>query len=770
MSESTQNEVNNQTLPQIKENINEKVSSETPSGVQEIKNGRTYSNVFTLDNLVEARENILSSGLSLKNTKLLNIIYNRLSPAQLADFGTHILYSGKFIPSNDTASQIDMKSASTINGSVAVGVNGRVISGPVGTGDYKSDLSDSTAAGSVTNRTHFNPPTGLTSARDANIAMQDANSGGFKARSTESCEKRYDRLIKDEGQLTKGTEKAFDNKGYPKMEAQAVLNCFGKDKLCFTKEAIVDLLFLCRSVEYVDLQDNPTNKRIRVFDKNYMNSQSVSQTLTNYNNSLVSKAQTEDDLINFVARVIYSNKDNVYIFAPCTSFTTLWRDNDYVQYLYGPPYRLDVHDRPDINMTYGDWAYWINRHLNGTNYTCVGYSDSYGALHCAWGTQLVAPTFTDAAGYQAYITDTTKFTPYVQTSFTVRIADPTDEYNVQDIYSAYTYLVQRYGKYDTPYGAVNFAGSTGENVNTQMFVCPVWSRIGYLLNFMEYINKDSTTFDLVRPLVRNKAYHLARLQFGLFLNGLTKLFGSAENVSILLSNPRTSSAVNTAYKNLFSCITPIYYKSDDMMKFIYPLAKTYSANYTANLLYTLSGTYTSGTLFNNYNNANMTSPVGQSTCDLSYNIYLEDYQWWRGDVFGALNDLKLGIVRSAGSSLSYIRQSQNGEDYVELDKGYYCTQGCDSLEIDLWSDSYGKTEAKKVRCINWNATDSVVRFMQPMFFIWSGVVTSVRLSGIMANPTGNSFNPNALYASYPSWGEISATVKPNGGYSPEMDF
>jgi hypothetical protein len=204
--------------------------------------------------------------------------------------------------------------------------------------------------------------------------------------------------------------------------------------------------------------------------------------------------------------------------------------------------------------------------------------------------------------------------------------------------------------------------------------------------------------------------------------------------------------------------------------FIYPLAKTFSANYSANLLYTMNGTYTPGTLFNDYQNTNITGPLSSSTADLSYHVYVEDYQWWRGDVFGALNEVDLKILRSAGSSLSLIRQASNNNEAVELDCGYYTSQGCDSLEIDLWADAYGNTEKKKVRVVNWNNTDTVARFVQPLLFIWGGVVTAVRTGGLLSVPTADTFTPTIPMASIANWAELAPNVKSSAAYTPEMDF
>jgi hypothetical protein len=128
------------------------------------------------------------------------------------------------------------------------------------------------------------------------------------------------------------------------------------------------------------------------------------------------------------------------------------------------------------------------------------------------------------------------------------------------------------------------------------------------------------------------------------------------------------------------------------------------------------------------------------------------------------------MFTSAGSSLSLIKQAKDNNEIVELESSYYCSQGCDTIVIDLWSDSYGTTSTKKVRCINWNNTDTVVRFLQPLLFIWSGVVTSVKVGGYLSVPTANTFNPSIPYASYPFWASLAKNVNSGEVYSPEMDF
>jgi hypothetical protein len=82
MSESQNIQENSNTveIPQQKETINNSTPEIKASGIQQITTGRSYSNVFTNNELIQARDNILSSGITLKNTKLINILYNRLSP------------------------------------------------------------------------------------------------------------------------------------------------------------------------------------------------------------------------------------------------------------------------------------------------------------------------------------------------------------------------------------------------------------------------------------------------------------------------------------------------------------------------------------------------------------------------------------------------------------------------------------------------------------------------------------------------------------------
>jgi hypothetical protein len=631
--------------------------------------------------------------------------------------------------------------------------------GPVGTGAYRSDKTNGIESGSKVNRTHLILPND-NQFYNINVIDANSNSGGFKCLPTENLTKRYDRLVNDQGQLTKGVEKAFDSKGFPRLEAQAALNCYGRDKLAFTKEAIIELLYLLRTtVQQTYTLSNYPAYTIRIYDRKWMNNNTVPSSVNDSRQAFVSKAQNRDDLINQIGRIYFSNNDYVYLFAPLTDLDNMWNSSDYVIDLLESPTKQGMYGTPYFEMTHINMIHWLNRYMNNSNEQFVGYVSPLGRTNGTWGTILQAPTFTDVAGYNAYINDSTKFTPSNSTSFNFRFSEPSDEYNVQDIMTAYTYVAQKYGVYDTPYGAVNFTGSTGANQNVVTYTSPVWARIGYCLNYLEYENNNTTVFDISSVLTRNKLYHYVRYQMGLLLTGITKFFGSAENISILMNNPRTSTVAKTVYYNIFAMLNYQYFTPDGKtLYFIYPLAKTYSADYTGNLLYTMNGTYTPGTLFNNYNNVNITGPLASSTADLSYHVYLEDYQWWRGDLFDSLNEVKISMFTSAGSSLSLIKQAKDNNEIVELESSYYCSQGCDTIVIDLWSDSYGTTSTKKVRCINWNNTDTVVRFLQPLLFIWSGVVTSVKVGGYLSVPTANTFNPSIPYASYPFWASLAKNV------------
>lgn len=768
--ENNQNSLNVETPEQIETTNVDVPATSGVAGIDKITTSLNYSNNFTNYELEKARNCILNSGLDLKNTKYVNITFNRLQPKQIGSFINHILYSKKMIPANDVCSGFAVNSLSISGGNILNSPNGQVMFGPASTGAWGSDAVGSVPAGSKVNRTHTAIPN-VTNMKDDYI-NKVANAGGFPSHATENLLKRYDRLVKDQGQLTKGVEKAFDNKGYPVLEAQAALECYGKNKLCFTKEIIGEILYGCNGGVGVIKKTTGT---IQVFDRSYMNKENIHEPSLNLKNSvLVSRAQTSEDFAAFIGRMLSvdNNTSDPDFVAPLTDMPKLIIGSDYIGFNdTNPPKYNNYVTRAPFTISKENMMYALDRFYNNTAGNFVGYIDSDGEYVGKWGTIIAQPTFTDVTGYNTYIADTTQFTPFTDSQKIIYFPRCQEAYNVQDVLTGYSYVAEKYGRYDTPYGSVNMNGSTGNNLEVQIFACPAWSRIGHLLGFLEYDLEYSTIIDNNDALIHNKIYHYVRYKFGLFLNGITKFIGACDNYTPFINSPRTAAYTQRLVKNLYSIINFSYFMPDEnTLHFIYPLAKTYGADYSSNLLWKCNGTYTPGTLFNDYQNTNITGPLSSSTADLSYRVYLEDYQWWRGDMFGNLNEQDLTIMHSAGSSLSLIRQSKDNVDSVVLDHGYYASQGCDGCEIDLWADAYGSTIRRKVRMINWNNTDTVVKFIQPVIFAWSGVVTAIRLGGLLSVPTANTFVPTIPMASYPYWANLAKNVTPNGGYDLNEDF
>lgn len=771
-TENVQNSLNVETPEQIETTNIDVPATSGVNGIDKITTSLNYSNNFTNFELEKARENILSSGLDLKNTKYVNIVFNRLQPKQIGAFINHLLYSKKVIPANDMCSAFALNSMSLADGKILNTPNGQVLVGPVGTGPYGSDAVDSISNASRVNRTRSNIPTYINLA-DGHFGKQ-ANAGGFSCHGTENLLKRYDRLVKDQGQLTKGVEKAFDNKGYPVLEAQAALECYGKNKICFTKEIIGEILFNTTGRLGTMKTGSST---ITILDRKYMNEQNISNpTLNNVQESLVSRAQTLDDAVAFVGRQLSVDNNaynNCFVVYPLTNFPNFFQTGDYCGFDNWNIAYNNVHPphRP-LTLSRTNLVIWIARYFNGWNYNFVGYVDSNGQVQGQWGTKITEPSYTDLAGYNSYVSDTNKFTPYNPASCTVEFPRCEEAYNVQDILTGLSYIAEKYGQYSTPYGYVNMNGSTGVNQEVQIFTCPTWSRVGHLLGFLEYDLDYSTHVDNSDSLLHNKIYHYIRYKFGLFLTSITKFIGACDNASVLTNLPRTSHYTRRLLKNLYSMLNFSYFMPDEQtLHFIYPLAKTYGADYSNNLLWTCNGTYTPGNLFNDYsNNVNIVGTLANSTADLSYRVYLEDYQWWRGDLFGNLNDQDLTVMYSAGSSLSLIRQARDNNESIVLEHGYYASQGCDTCAIDMWANAYGSTTRMKVRMINWNNTDTVIKFIQPVLFAWSGVVTALHLGGLLSTPTADTFVPGVPIASYAYWANLANNVKTSTGYDLDEDF
>lgn len=777
MNMSTQNDVNSQISsqelieqPEIKENINQ---VENPSNIKDdqsnfvIHKYRDAPENFTKAEVISARQDVLSSGIDITNPKYANIITSRLTPTLMEKFSNHIVYSDKILPANDRINAIAVNSASFDGNQLNLSLmNSQVINGSNSTDAWGGDTTSSVASNSQVNRTYYSN-TALRTSHDYNV-------GGYASHGNENLAKRYDRLVNDQGQLTKGVEKAFDNKGYPVLEAQAALQAYGSNRLCFTREAIVDLAYNVLGTQYV-FPTSLDTERFIICPRNLTNKGCLPESLLGPQ-SLVSKAQTQDDFYAFLARYFCAYaapaKGSQFV-APCTDWEWL-TSADYIgfdDFENVEQYANRCNSRTFWDLPGDVLLYAVSRHLNSTNTQFVGYIDSNNQVVGKFGTIITTPTFTDVAGYNTYITDSAKFTP-LTSSVTLSPAKSNDAYNVQDIYSAYCALAYANGKYHSPFGDMTILGNTVSPVTLRLTVCNPWYRVAHCLNMVEYDLDFSSPIDNYSVLSLNKLYHLVRYLFGLYLTGLTKIYGSAENVPLFVNHPRTGRVADRIMRNIYSLLTFSYIKpTDNNRYFLQSIVKpTMPSTIYNGVLFKQNGTYTPGTLFNNYGNTNLTGQLSSSTADYSYTVYLEDAQWWRGDIFGQLRSIDIKPIYSAGSSLSKIYQSPDGSTSVECAYGTYCSQSCDALTIDIWTDAYGSTATKKVRTINWNKTDTVVRFIQPVLWCWSSVVTAIKCAGIMSMITTNTFNPTILQASIPNWGELTPLVKATSSWNPEMDF
>jgi hypothetical protein len=589
--------------------------------------------------------------------------------------------------------------------------------------------------------------------------------GGFDVTPTDDALNRYKRLTEDQGQMTATLKGAFDRKEIPKMDSAAILSCVPSNhQVSRAFECAINLSYNANAPATHSLSiPTASTKLIHIFDRAVLDSRSVKEKFECPTSTYVSSAQTESDAWDEMMRFVdhANGNQDLYIWFPCIEFN-VFRTGDYIHdgtanlitTVYDHVGKPDLARPVEIPLRIAQFL--LYRH----------YGTNTGQDVVAWqpdnsftfGTTTVDPTFTTKANYTTYIGTSASFTAGTYpTGNNIPRRLNREEWNLDDIHSAYIANTFNMMNLITPYGLINVVGSTGDFAGTMtIHTCSPWNRVAYLLGHTPYNFGYSETLPYGSSAF-NKIYHINRLAWGLLLGSVTKWYGACENILPMITNPRSSALAGRLFDNIYSVIGFGYIGFDKITHFLYPaVTLDWGISTLNNLLYTCNGTWTAGTNFNNP--ANATGIPGTLTArgiDRAYAVYLNDAQWWRGDQFGDLVSPETTFVQGASNARCKVHYSKDGSTGVKFTKGIYCTQGSESVRIMVVAAVGDNNTFMSVRAYNWNLTDTVVLFMQPKLWDWPGYITGIEVGGLLSAPTTASYIPTTgYYYTIPDWAEL----------------